>query len=171
MALGVKDVIFDFMFPSEFDEQVSMLDAATPLVPVDPSYARKLLRDAAAYASSLGLRPHRWFAASEQLFGDVRAEDCAEEFSFGIDGRPVYIPGPVESAAQIERRLSRLTERLGSDGFDIVIPLADELVDQLRPALPRRKRDGRPRPGRSHRSRRRQSDRARAELALGCRPQ
>ena len=50
------------------------------LAPVDPPYARKLLRDAAAYARSLGLPPHPDYASVELLFGDVAADACDVEF-------------------------------------------------------------------------------------------
>lgn len=124
-ALGVKDVMFDVLEPSEFEEHLLLLNAGMPLTPVEPSYARKLLRDAAAYAASLGLRPHRGFAAIEQLFGDVRAEDCRETFAFGHDGKPLYVVGPTESTEQVVRRLGRLADRLGPDGFDCVVPIDD----------------------------------------------
>ena len=81
-----------------------------------------------AYAASLGLRPHRGFAAIEQLFGDVRAEDCRETFAFGHDGKPLYVVGPTESTEQVVRRLGRLADRLGPEGFDFVIP-TDDLGD------------------------------------------
>ena len=128
-ALGIKDAMFDVVEHSDFKFQISLLNEGAPLVPVEPSRARKLLRDAAAYAASLGLRPHRGFVATEQLFGDVRAEDCSETFAFGHDGKPVYMVGPSETAAQIVRRLENMTERLGPGGFDLVIPAGDEVEE------------------------------------------
>ncbi len=126
-SLGIKDAVFQLLEPSEFDFIVTTMSEAAPFRPVDASYARKLLRDAAAYAASLGLRPHRGFAAIARLFGDTRAEDCPAEFSFGYRGRPYYVAGPIESTDQIARRLGRLTEQLGPDGFDFMVPLSDEL--------------------------------------------
>lgn len=125
-ALGIKDVVFRLLEPSQFDEFISMAQAAAPVVPVDPAYARKLVRDARAYAASLGLRPHRNFAAVESLFGDVRAEDCSETFAFGRDGKPFYAVGPLETAAQIQNRFGRLAERLGPGGFDFLMPISEE---------------------------------------------
>jgi hypothetical protein len=126
LSLGIKDLIFELLEPSEFDFYVTTMSQAAPFRAVEPSYARKLLRDAVAYAASLGLRPYRGFAAIEQLFGEVRAEDCTEGFAFGLKGRPVYMPGPVESLAQVERRLERLIDRLGPEGFDIMLPPEEE---------------------------------------------
>ncbi len=125
-SLGIKDLMFLVLEPFEFEAYIAMAQEAAPFRAVDPSYARKLLRDAAAYAASLGLRPHRGFASIEQLFGDVRAEDCTEEFAFGRGGKPVYMPGPTESTAQVLRRLEHLVERLGPDGFDCMIPISED---------------------------------------------
>lgn len=125
-SLGIKDLVFHMLEPSEFEAYIAMAHETAPFRAVDPSYARKLLRDAAAYAASLGLRPHRGFASIEPLFGDVRADDCTEEFSFGRGGKPFYMVGPTESTAQVMRRLERLAERLGPDGFDFTIPISED---------------------------------------------
>ncbi len=80
------------------------------------------------------LTPRRWGCGRtggfgrEQLFGDVRAEDCTVAFSFGRGGRPAYMVGPSESAAQVMRRLGRLVERLGPDGFAWMIPISEDEV-------------------------------------------
>ena len=100
--------------------------ATARLAPVEPSYARKLLRDAAAYAQSLGLGAHADYAAVEPLFGDVSADACDVQFQFGHQGRPLYLPGPTESPTQIRRRLDLLRRRLGDDGFDF-----ESLEDQF----------------------------------------
>lgn len=125
-ALGIKDVVFQLFEPSEFDAFVSMAGVAAPVVPINPAYARKLLRDARTYAASLGLRPHRNFASVEALFGDVRADDCTETFSFGRKGKPFYAVGPTETVAQITNRLGILLKRLGPDGFDFMVPTGED---------------------------------------------
>jgi hypothetical protein len=121
-ALGVKDVFFHRMESSDFDDFLSGAGAAAPIVPVDPAFARKLIRSAAAYAASIGLRGPRDFAAIERFFGDNRAEDCTEEFVFGRNGKPLYVVGPTETARQVASRVNRLVERLGPDCFNFAIP-------------------------------------------------
>lgn len=127
-CLGIKDVAFQYLDAWELELYIAATARAAPLVPVDPSYARKLLRDVASYAESIGFRPHRDFAAVETLFGDVRAEACDATFRFGLDGKPFYVVGPSESAAKIRNRLARLHNRLGDGGFDFMIPLDDDEV-------------------------------------------
>jgi hypothetical protein len=115
-CLGVKDVMFESVESEAFEMYIDAMDAASPLVSVDPSYARKLLRDLAAWSQSIGFAPHRDFAAVERIFGDVSADASDAVFRFGRDGVPVYIPGPTESAPLIERRIKQLQTLLG-DGF------------------------------------------------------
>lgn len=117
-CLGIKDVFLQEFGAEEFGMYSLVMGSEAPLTPVDPAYARKLLRDAAAWAASIGFKPHRDFVAVEQIFGDVDANACAKTFTFGKDGRPFYVPGPTETRAQIRQRFGHLVNRLGEDGFD-----------------------------------------------------
>ena len=83
------------------------------------SLARKLRRDLAAWSQSISFVPHRDFATVERIFGDVSADASDALFRFGRDGKPVYIPGPSESAHLIRRRIEQLRQHLGDDGFEI----------------------------------------------------
>jgi hypothetical protein len=93
-------------------------DAGASLASIDPHHARKLLRNLAGWSQSIGFAPHRDFAAVERLFGDVSADASDEVFQFGRDGKPVYIPGPSETAPQMRRRIEQLQRYLGDDGFE-----------------------------------------------------
>ncbi len=116
-CLGVKDAFFREIDEAEIETLFDGLETAAPFEAVDPSYARKLLRDAVAYGRSLGLEPHADYAAVEPLFGDVAADACEVQFEFGFQGKSLYVPGPTESPTQIRRRVDRLRRRLGDDGF------------------------------------------------------
>ncbi|HEV7599311.1 MAG TPA: hypothetical protein VGO49_03530 [Bradyrhizobium sp.] len=120
-CLGIKDVMFDSRESDEFDRYVAVTDAGSPLASVDPGDARKLLRDLAVWSQSIGFPPHRDFAAVEQIFGDVGADASDVDFQFGCDGKPLYIPGPFDSASLIRRRIEQLQKRLGDDGFEFEI--------------------------------------------------
>lgn len=128
-CLGVKDALYRQAFAHDIDEMKDTFGVSDPLLPADPSYARKLIREAVAYARSLGFEPHRDFADAEPLFGDISADASDATFTFGRDGKPLYLAGPLDAPAVVERRLAQLTERLGPDGFEFVDD--EELVDEL----------------------------------------
>lgn len=117
-CVGIKDVVFDTPSADDFKAYIEVTSIAGPLAPVEPSYARKLLRDLAAWSRSIGLPPHPNFTAVEPIFGDVDADACDAVFNFGSNGKPRYTPGPFESSMQIRRRLDLLRKRLGDDGFE-----------------------------------------------------
>jgi hypothetical protein len=114
-CLGIKDVMFQSVDSEFFERYRDAMDAGSPMVAVDPGYARKLLRDLAAWSQTIGFAPHREFAAVERIFGDVNASEAA--FQFGRDGKPFYIPGPNDTAALIRRRIAQLQKCLGNEGF------------------------------------------------------
>jgi hypothetical protein len=117
-CLGIKDVIFESVESGFFELYVEATDMGSPLVSVDSDYARKLLRDVAAWSQSIGFPPHRDFAAVERLFSDISADASDAVFRFGHDGKPVYIPGPNDSPSLIRRRIEQLRKHLGDDGFE-----------------------------------------------------
>jgi hypothetical protein len=116
-SLGIKDVMFKSVDGEVLETYMDAMGHGSPLVSVDPSYARKLLRDLAAWAQSIGFAPHRDFAAVERIFGDVSADASDADFRFGRDGKPVYIPGPSDTAPVMQRRIENLQKHLGDDGF------------------------------------------------------
>jgi hypothetical protein len=118
-CLGVKDTFFHSIDADKFEMMVAGLEDTAPLASVDPSYARKLLRDLAAWAASMGFPPHRDFAAIERLFGDVRADASDATFHFGREGKPLYVPGPKESPTQVRLRFGQLGRNLGYEELEL----------------------------------------------------
>jgi hypothetical protein len=117
-CVGIKDVIFQSVDNEVFEMYMEATDAGSSMISVDPSYARKLMRDLAAWSQSIGFAPHRDFAAAERMFGDVSADASDAVFRFGRDGKPVYIPGPNDTAPLIQRRIAQLQKYLGDDGIE-----------------------------------------------------
>jgi len=118
-CLGIKDAMFRRIEGEEFEIYMDATDLGSPTISVDPSYARKLLREVAAWSQSIGFAPHRDFAAVERIFGDVTADASDASFRFGRDGKPVYIPGPSDTAPLIRQRVEQLRKHLGDDGFQL----------------------------------------------------
>jgi hypothetical protein len=119
---GIKDTVVRTVEGERLDLLLDTVRQATPLVPVDPSYARKLLGDLALWSTSLGFPPHRGFATVERLFGDVDARACETSFEFGENGKPLYMSGPMDPPSLSRRHLQQMRERFGADGFHYIVP-------------------------------------------------
>ena len=62
-----------------------------------PACVRKLIEGAVNYARALDFEPHRDYRLARKIFGDIKSEDCAVEYTYGHEGKPYYISGPNES--------------------------------------------------------------------------
>ena len=119
-CLGIKDAYFRSVSAEEFEMLLRRMKRSSRWHPSDPSYARKLLREAAAWAATLGFAPHRDFAAAERLFGDVDADASDATFTFGREGKPFYMSGPNDTPAQSRQRMAQLTKAVGAGNFDYI---------------------------------------------------
>ncbi|MBV8641965.1 MAG: hypothetical protein JO070_11295 [Verrucomicrobia bacterium] len=126
-CLGVKDAGFH-SFNSITDYQESLLDrlfADEDPVQMTPAAARKLTEDAVSYARGLGFSPGADYKKASRVFGGVTTAECDEEFIFGKDGKPLYIQGPSDSPARVERILGVLEARCGEGGYHYIVPVDD----------------------------------------------
>lgn len=80
---GVKDVYFDELSSSDFDDRVDMMAEANALVDWAPGRARLLLQSAVKFARRRGIAPHKDYRALEAFFGDIQVEGDPNEFEFG----------------------------------------------------------------------------------------
>ena len=100
----------------------SLADRCT-LEKLKPESLRKLVEGAVQYAHDLGLPPHHDYRAARQIFGNISAESCAEEFEYGKDGKPCFIPGPFDDMNKCIYIGNVLREHCGEDNFEIVLNL------------------------------------------------
>jgi hypothetical protein len=122
-CLGVKDAGF-YPFSSTADYQENLVDRFFPdgnQVPMTPEAARKLAEDAISYARSLGFSPCPDYKKANRVFGGITTATCTEQFVFGQNDKPLYIQGPSESPARVERILRALEARCGQDGFHYIV--------------------------------------------------
>jgi hypothetical protein len=122
-CLGVKDAFFRVMSRRMFEERMGESRQERALVEVDPSVARKLLHDAAAFAGSLGLAPCTDFAEAEALFGDIAL--ATQTFTFGKDGKPFYVSGPNDSPKRIRHIMDTLAKSAGAGKYNYLVAADD----------------------------------------------
>lgn len=124
-CLGVKDVAFAVLPPSEYEHKLGWIRQNENLQSIDPSCARKLIEAAAAYAADLGFPPHKDYRTARLIFGDIDPEACPTEYEFGKDGKPFYVSGPHDSEAKSRKIVDTLMAKCGPDGFRYLIGLQE----------------------------------------------
>jgi len=120
-CLGVKDVIYRDMEPERLEEYLTRASEEQDFDNSEPSRARKLIRDAVAYAAGVGLEPAAAHKVIEPIFGNADADACTETFTFGRDGKPFFVNGPKDTPARIRQISNILNERCGPGGWEFMI--------------------------------------------------
>ena len=122
-CLGVKDA-GSHQFSSIADYQEGLVDRLFPdgnTVRMTPEAARKLAEDAISYARGLGFSPGADYKKASRVFGGTTTANCDEQFIFGQNDKPLYIQGPSDSPARVERILRALEARCGEGGYHYIV--------------------------------------------------
>jgi len=122
-CLGVKDAYFTILSSIEYGDMLDQIVAQESLEPTDPACAKKLVEECVRYAEELGFKAHPDYDSARHIFGDAVASSCKENFTFGQDGKPCYIPGPNDSDSKIKRTLNTLEKTCGEGNYDYVAEL------------------------------------------------
>ncbi|MDB6110738.1 MAG: hypothetical protein JWR69_2488 [Pedosphaera sp.] len=128
-CLGIKTAEFLKLDLDEYETEVlPMVAEGGRLEKIQPACAQKLVEQAAAYAAKLGFSPHHDYRKACRVFGGVSAQACASDFVFGLDGKPFYVPGPYDTAAEMHLILSVLESGCGPGNyaFDLLPALNEE---------------------------------------------
>ncbi len=128
-CLGVKNAFVKLMSKEEYRAQLQQLQTNEGLKATSPECARKLIEDAEAYARELGFTPHKDYQKAKNIFGEIDTAECSRTFEFGRDGKPLYFAGPYDSQAFQQRIIKTLTEKLGPEGFDYIMPIGAPPAD------------------------------------------
>ena len=133
LCLGAKDAFYREMAPSEFDDYLEKLgDESQVLVDIAPAAARSMITGAVAFAAASGFEPAKDFRTVFKMFGDIVADASIEPFTFGKDGKAVFIPGPNDSMTRMREVERVLEHHRGPDGWDVEFgPEADETMRRL----------------------------------------
>ena len=126
-CLGVKDVFYAEIGQTELRSRLAEQDDVQSFIDIEPAHARKLIRDAVAYAASLGLSAAKDTPVIEAIFGEVDTGTCTEIFTFGKDGKPFFMSGPNDTPARI-RAVSQILDRSqDSGGWNYLVEVPPEV--------------------------------------------
>ena len=124
-CLGVKNALFNVSSEQHYENTVKprLTEAHEDQVfeYIHPSCARKLIEGAISYAKNLGFAAHRDYRNAQGIFGDIDAQACPAQFTYGSDGIPFYIRGPNESISQARRIIDQLHLKCGEGNFHYLV--------------------------------------------------
>ena len=125
-CLGVKLAVYESCGREDYLQRIrGHYESDFPMATADPSCARKLVEQAAIYAQGLGFAPHPDYKKGARVFGGLRADECAQNFTFGHKNKPFYRRGPRETQEQALRIMHHLEKRLGSGNFNYNVLLGE----------------------------------------------
>lgn len=100
-CLGVKDCLTRQVDLFEYREMLEGIkEVCGEMECVEPIYANTLIHKAILYAQQFGIQPHEGFKKAKNFLKNIPI-DANQEFNFGKDGKPFYIPGPYDSHAKV----------------------------------------------------------------------
>ncbi|RKT43609.1 hypothetical protein [Thiocapsa rosea] len=126
-CLGIKNALYKIVDAAEYPTVLARIQGnpTESFEARDPSYARKLVEDALAYAKDLGFEPHADYRIARLIFGDIDAGACPVSFTFGKDGKPFYINGPNDTTAMQRRIVKQLERRCGPGRYNYLVTVSD----------------------------------------------
>lgn len=117
-CLGVKDVSgLRKINPTTYKDFVNFVYQKFPngSTEISLELAQAIVLGAVDYAATLGLQPHRDFAAVRSHLGTWNGE---LKLNFGKDGKPFYYSGPYDDPMKIVKTLE---QNVGEGNFDYII--------------------------------------------------
>ena len=122
-CLGVKNAFYKIFSNKEFEEK--FMPSCFPsgdFLRVELPYARKLIEDSVNYAKSLGFPPNRDYKKALKVLGGIKSSDSEETFTFGSNGRPLFIAGPTDTRQKINMIMKKLALTCGEGNYDYLLP-------------------------------------------------
>jgi hypothetical protein len=101
-CLGVKNAYWNIISEWEFDELRRKLEGLGPLHSATPEQFAKLVLGAVDYAQAIGIAPHPDYGHARLLLAGIDPSKCEDTFTYGRDGKPLFINGPHDSPEKIK---------------------------------------------------------------------
>ena len=131
-CLGAKNTFINVLSTSEYGKLCEDLTRGYNYTyDKPPSYARKFVDDAVAYARNLGFNPGDDFNKTYTILEDIDSATCRDNFTFGKEGKPFFVSGPNDTPAKSLKIMKTLEAHCGSDGYHYMLggPIDNDWLD------------------------------------------
>lgn len=120
-CLGVKDTFANADVPlSEYrGEFMPLVEQMGPLSPCPPDLAHQIIYQSIDYAARFGFKPQKDYKWSQLVLEPRGTLPEPYDLTFGVDGKPCYVPGPADNVAAI---LAKLERTAGPGNYDFRNP-------------------------------------------------
>jgi len=122
LCLGVKDCFIKIIPSYQFVNMLEKIEEAMPMDVVPPSYVATFVHKAVEYAKNLGLNPRGDYQVLREFLDGVPLDESLT-FTFGKDGKPIYIQGPQDSPEFSRKVIDKLNQTIGSENYEFVVSL------------------------------------------------
>lgn len=124
-CLGVKNCFSQIVDLYEYQDMLERAQGVgSAMQSAESSYVATLIYQAIQYAARFGLRPHSDYLKASAILKNIPI-DHTLEFTFGKNGKPLYIQGPNESRSDIKRIMHALSSTAGKDNYHFAIEAMD----------------------------------------------
>ena len=130
-CLGVKDTFYYFNLPEEdFEEVMEKMAQGYALIEIDYALAHNIIHAGWEYGEEIGFKPHKEFLSITRFMLEEESDaipliniDCGD-----IDGKPLFVQGPLESDAMVNRIIAQLEKNVGHGNYRFI--MQDEIWDE-----------------------------------------
>lgn len=132
--LGVKDAFGGAYDRAVYYDRKQRYFGQQEFEDISIEYAAKLVRGAVAYALQWDIQPAPEYRRLSSIFYGIDPDACAEEFTFGKDGKPFFVQGSHDSperCREILEKISRNRSSVGDANFVMRLDSAEPPLNEF----------------------------------------
>ncbi|MEA2011525.1 MAG: hypothetical protein U9O87_00335 [Verrucomicrobiota bacterium] len=117
-CLGIKSAFIAIDTKEKFYEMQNMQN----FFECPPEDAKKLILGSAKYAADLGFKPDKDYKKAMQIFHDVDETESTTNFTYGQNGKALFIGGPFDSPQKCKKIIETLEKSVGKENYHFMMP-------------------------------------------------
>jgi len=131
-CLGVKDAQYFFnASPTEYKDIVDESRNNFEIEQVSYTLGHNIIFAGLEFADDYGFKPHKDFSVAQYILEEDTDDIELLEIECGYNGKPMYVRGPHDTDAEVNRILMQLEKTAGLGNFDFVDdPFAEAFPDE-----------------------------------------